>query len=377
MKKLKVLHISNVAFGLSYFLGDQINFLKSINIEATIACSKSELLDDFVNKYNIKKVEVEVTRKIDVFQDLRSIYQLYRVMRRERFDYVIGHTPKGAFLAMIASWLVGVKNRIYFRHGLVFETSTGIRLLLMTGIEKITSMLATKIVNVSESVLKVSLKSKFGSKKKNIILGKGTCNGVDIAKYSFSGNELLKDKLGIAKSNIVVGFVGRLVNDKGIEELTKAWKDLIKEYSNISLLLVGPFEERDSLSEEIVTYLRNETSVIVTDFVSNTKPFYDIIDVFILPSYREGFPTVVLEASSMEIPVITTKFTGCIDSIKDEETGLYTRLDYLDIKDKIEYYIQNPVIREKHGRNGREWILENFRQEIIWEEIKSKVYDLA
>ncbi|MDM1447999.1 glycosyltransferase family 4 protein [Myroides odoratimimus] len=373
----KVLHITNVAFGLPYFLGDQIEYLKSNDIISTIACSKSSLLDKYVEQHNINKFEVQVVRKIDVIADLKAIFKLVKFIRQEKFDYVIGHTPKGALLAMIASWLSGTKNRIYFRHGLVFETSQGFKLKLMIFLERLTSSLATQIVNVSNSILQVSLKNGFGNNVKNIVLGNGTCNGVDTLKYVRSGKDsALTKRISIPEGNIVVGFVGRLVNDKGINELVEAWKLLVKKYNNITLLLVGPFEERDALSNEVISFINNEESIIVTGFVNNSQPYYNVMDIFILPSYREGFPTVVLEASSMKLPIITTKSTGCVDSIKENMTGIFTTINSIDIKDKIEYYIENYDIRLNHGKNGRVWIEENFKQETIWKEIKEKVYNL-
>lgn len=375
MKHKKVLHIVNIPFVLPYFLGDQINFLLDNKIIPTIACSKSSKLDEFVKLYNIEKFEVDVVRRIDVVTDLKSVFKLYKFIRKEQFDYVIGHTPKGALLAMIASRLVGTRHRIYFRHGLVFETSSGLKLKMMFFLEKLTSLLATQIVSVSESVLNYSVEHRFGRKEKNILLNKGTCNGVDVSRYSKNSNHLLKSDLGIDKENIIIGYVGRLVNDKGINELVEAWKMLIKEYKNITLLLVGPFEERDALSDDIIDFVEQEESIIVTGLVDNSQVYYNIMDIFILPSYREGFPTVVLEASSMEIPIITTKSTGCVDSIKENVTGVFTEINANSIKDKIEYYIANPYIRLMHGKNGRIWIEENFKQEVVWRAIKEEIYD--
>ncbi|MCC9043605.1 glycosyltransferase family 4 protein [Myroides sp. M-43] len=372
---IKILHVVNIPFVLPYFLGDQIEFLKSNDIITTIACTESSKLDEFVKQYDIEKFEVDIVRKIDVVTDLKSVYQLMKFIRKEKFDYVIGHTPKGALLAMIASWLAGTKSRIYFRHGLVFETSKGLKRKLMVFLERLTSRLATQIVSVSESVLSYSVGHKLGSKQKNILLNKGTCNGVDINKYTRNNNLSLKSELGIKESNIVVGYVGRLVNDKGINELAEAWKLLLREHNNITLLLVGPFEERDTLSDEIKLFLENQESIIVTNLVQNSQPYYNIMDMFVLPSYREGFPTVVLEASSMELPIITTRSTGCIDSIQEDVTGVFVDIDAIDIKNKIEFYIENPEVKVEHGENGRKWIIENFKQEVVWNTIKEKIYN--
>ena len=371
----KVLHVVNIPFVLPYFLGDQIEYLKNNGIIPTIACSKSYKLNEFVNQYDIAMFEVDVVRKIDILTDIKSIYKLIKFIKKEKFDYVIGHTPKGALLAMVASWLAGTKNRVYFRHGLVFETSKGIKLKLMMFLEKLTSLLATQIVSVSDSVLNYSVVHKLGSKQKNILLNKGTCNGVNVNKYTRNNNLSLKCKLGISKNDIVIGYVGRLVNDKGINELVEAWKLLLERYNNIILLLVGPFEERDALSDNVKEFVEQEKSIVVTGLVDNSQPYYNIMDIFILPSYREGFPTVVLEASSMELPIITTKSTGCIDSIEENITGIYVDINIEDIKNKLDFYIVNPNVRREHGKNGRIWIEDNFKQEVVWKAIKENIYD--
>ncbi|MHC5353689.1 glycosyltransferase family 4 protein [Myroides sp. LJL115] len=369
---MKILHVVSVSFALPYFIGDQINYLKENGVNPTIACSPSEDLLNFGSKYSIPIFEVNISRRIDPITDLKSVYKLVQFIREEKFDFVIGHTPKGALLAMLASKLVGTKNRIYFRHGLVFETSRGFKLYLLRFLEKLTSMCASQIVCVSQSVYDYSVENGFGSALKNIVLNKGTCNGVDTIKYSKSNSEdkvKLLRKVGIPENNIVIGYVGRLSKDKGIRELVEAWKELLKKYSNISLLLVGPLDERDGLDNSVLEFMEGESSIILTGNQKDTKLYYNLMDIFVLPSYREGFPTVVLEASSMELPIITTRSTGCKDSIIEGVTGVFSNISEKDLSDKISYYIDNPGKRKEHGKNGREWILENFKQELVWEVI--------
>lgn len=374
--RIKALQVVNIPFVLPYYFGDQIKFLKDIGINITIACSPGTELTKFCSKYGVNEVPVHILRKIDFTTDLKSLIQLYRVIKKEKFDYVIGHTPKGALLSMIAAKLAGVKNRVYFRHGIVFETSEGVKRKLMLFLENLTTRLATQVISVSPSVLKLSKENSPKNSSKDMLLNKGTCNGIDLNRFiSYKSNED-RAEFGISIEDRVIGFVGRLVNDKGINELIDAWKIIISENHNVKLLLVGPFEDRDTLSTEIKEYIQNEPSIIYTGHVDNTLPYYNVMDIFILPSYREGFPTVVLEASAMSLPIITTKSTGCIDSIVENETGVFSKLNGVALADKIQFYLINERLRKQHGQNGRAWVEENFDQHVVWNCIKEAVFKI-
>lgn len=370
--KNKVLHVVNVSFVLPYFIGEQFNYLSEKGFEFHVGCTPSEHLTKLSHEMNLKIVEINVVREINIIEDIRSIVTLYKYIKKNKIDIVIGHTPKGGMSAMIAAFLAGVKKRVYFRHGIMYETSSGFKKFMLKNIERFTGALSTQVVCVSQSVLELSNQSSLSKASKNIILGKGTCNGINIKKFSKNNPDLQHSKIK-KEGEYIVGYVGRLVKDKGIEELIAAWKIIILKFPNTKLLIVGPFEKRDSVSTSIIEYIKTEQSVIFADLVEDTRPFYNIMDVLILPSFREGFPTVVLEASAMELPVITTRSTGCIDSIVENETGIYTNIDSEDIASKICYYIANPEIGKLHGLNGRVFVKNNFNQEHIWEQIERKV----
>src|SRR5690606_29042496 len=220
----KELQVVNIPFVLPYYFGDQIEFLKDIDLDITIACSPGAELDRFCDKYQIQKEGIDIVRKIDPITDLSSLIKLIKLIKKEKFDYVIGHTPKGGLLAMLAARLTGVKHRIYFRHGIVYETSKGFKRKLMVALEKVTSMCETKIVSVSKSVLLYSQNAGVNRPEKNILLNQGTCNGIDFKRFKKQNTSSIKESLNINAEDRVIGFVGRLVNDKGIEELIDGWK---------------------------------------------------------------------------------------------------------------------------------------------------------
>ena len=362
----KVLHVVSISFSLKYFIGDQFQYFKKKGYSFHVACSEDDELFNLAEQYGFTPFPIPIVRSIDPLRDVKSIIALYNYIRKEKFDIVICHSPKGGLIGITAAYLARTENRVFFRHGLVFETLKGFKRKMLIFIEKLTGALANKVVNVSSSIENIANKLNLNSIHKNILLGNGTCNGVDIHKYMYS-------KIDRDPQKIVVGFVGRLSKDKGIGELIKAWQILISRWENIDLMLVGPIDERDPLDEEVLRIISDNETIKLVGAVKETYSYYNEMDIFILPSYREGFPTVVLEASSSELPVITTKKTGCIDSIRSGITGIFTDLTPMSIVLSIEFYLENPDKRSEHGKAGRIWMEEGFSESFIYREILNKV----
>lgn len=363
---MKVLQIVSVSFSLRYFIGNQFSHFRSKGISYTVACSPSDDLYRFSEEKKFDVFPVVIKRSISPIQDILSIWKLYRFIKRNKFDVVIAHSPKGGVIGMIASFLAGSPKRVYFRHGLVFETSKGFKRKLLILIEKVTSFCAHLVVNVSPSIENQALHLRLNPPSKNVILGKGTCNGIDVNRFSPKTNS---DN----KQNITVGFVGRLSNDKGVTELVEAWKILETRHSNIELLLIGPLDERDRLIPETMNWIETSKSIRCLGEIQDVSMYYKEMDIFVLPSYREGFPTVTLEASASGLPVVTTKNTGCVDSILEGKTGIFTELTPQAIADALEVYIGDPELRKEHGSNGRRFVVENFSEQIVYKEIASKI----
>lgn len=375
---MNILHVVNIYFVLPYFIGDQFKYFKSKGHQMNVACSPSEYIEDYARMQGFDYLETPVNRSISIKDDLKSIFNICRFIKQQKIDIVVGHTPKGGMLAMLAAKVCGVPKRIYFRHGLVYETSHGLKRKLLMTIDRLTSLCATKIVCVSPSVLKRSIDDRLAPAHKQIILGNGTCNGVDTVRQFNPENiedlklQELREKYHLKKGDFVVGYSGRLVRDKGIIELVRAF-DQLQNAENCRLLLVGMFEERDSLPEDVKHRILNDPRIIYTGFINGgMQYFYSLMDVYVLPSYREGFPTGVLEAQSMAKPVITTRVTGCKDSILDGVTGLFADNDEGDLAKKIDAI---RLSRQIDGGKGRQWVVENFDSQIIWKEIEKLYQD--
>jgi len=380
MKK-KVLHVVSVPFSISYFLGEQFKYFNRYkqSYKFFVACSPSDNLQDLSVKYDFQSFGIQINRAITPFQDVKAIFKLREFIVENNIDIVIGHTPKGGMIAMLAALLSGVKSRIYFRHGLVYETSTGFKKKLLKIIEKLSGRIANKVVCVSNGIKEKSIFDKLNEDSKNIVLGRGTCNGVDCNNQfnpmtiNYLEVNRLKNELNIYENDIVFGFVGRLVRDKGINELIEAWSYFSKKYNNVKLLLVGPIEERDQISQKTIEIIYKNDSIIHVGEVEDTVMYYALMNIFVLPSYREGFPTVILEASSMELPIITTNATGCREAIVEGETGIITSINAEDICQSFEFFIQNLDKQKEFGIKGREFIIKNFEQTKVWDIIEKQI----
>lgn len=377
---MNILHVVNISFVIPYFLGKQLNWFSENGHKEYLVCSPAEELDEFSKQYAFEYKSIEVLRKISIGKDLRAVAVTYKYIKEVKADVVTGHTPKGGLIAMIAAWLARVPIRIYFRHGLVYETSKGLKRSMLVNVDRLASRLATKIVCVSPSVACRSVEDGLNPERKQVVLAKGTCNGIDNERFNMEAVDkeqlqALRNDLDIIDSDFVIGFAGRLVRDKGIIELVRAYQEIRKEHQNVKLMLVGMLEIRDALPEDVVNTIREDKGIISTGYVgyATIEQYYALMDVYVLPSYREGFPTSVLEASSMGIPVITTRATGCCDSIVENETGFFVNHDEKDLEQALRKLYDDVSLRESMGKAGRKFVVDNFRQEKVWEEIE-KLY---
>lgn len=378
---MKILNVVSVYFSIPFFFGDQIGHFTAKGYDVHLICSPSDKIELFAEKQNAHYKEIPILRKISIWNDLKAVFALYKYIRENKFDVVCGHTPKGALVAMLASFLARTPKRVFFRHGLIYETTKGFKKSLLINMERLTSFCSTQVVCVSPYLMERSMRDHLTTKDKMIVLHKGSCNGIDSSvkfnpkKYSVKDREDLKTSMGISSNAYVIGYTGRLVHDKGIEELVDAFVGLQQRHGNSYLLLVGPMEEKDPLSERIKEIIQRNNHIIVTGLVeAEIEKYYSIMNVLVLATYREGFGTCILEASAMEVPVLTTSHTGSRDAIIDNETGLYIELSVDSIKNTLEKLINNTDLAFKLGKQGRNYVSQNFGQHLIWDEIESHIY---
>ncbi len=376
----KILNVSNVFFTLPYFFGNQLSHFTGKGYEIHLICSTSPRLAKFSADHKCRYSEIEITRNFSISKDLRSLMKIIKYIRANNFDIVSGHTPKAGMLTMLAARLCGIKRRIYFRHGLVYETATGLKRRILLTCERIASACATQVVCVSPYLMERSRTDRISNPDKLRILNIGSCTGIDV-KNLFNPSlvdkmavENLREHYDISSDNFVIGFVGRMVGDKGIVELVQAFTILYSSDNQLRLLLIGPLEERDAVPSEIVEKIKNHPGIIHAGLVESGMPeYYSLMNLFVLPTHREGLGVALLEAQAMEIPVLTTSHTGAKDALKAGVTGEYIDMTPESIINAVNKYLDNPDIVHRQGIEGRRFVSENFAEENIWQEIE-KLY---
>lgn len=367
----RLVHVTTVPDSLVFFVG-QIGYMKARGIEVHALSSPGERLDEFGRREGIATHAVEMPRRISPAHDLGAVRRMVAALRRIRPHVVHSHTPKGGLLGMVAARLAGVPVRIYHIRGLPFLTATGRRRALLRWTEKVACGLAHQVLCVSHSNRAVAVAEGLCPPDKIRVLLGGSGNGVDATgrfspeRHGPETRRELRARLGIPHDAPVLGFVGRLVTDKGIVELAAAWQALRAEYPHARLLLVGAAEPRDPVPPATLDALRRDPRVHLTG-VTEAAPWYAAMDLLVFPSHREGFPNVPLEAAAMGLPVVATRVPGCTDAVADGETGtLVPAGDARALAAAARAYLAAPALRAEHGSRGRERVLRDFAQEAIW-----------
>lgn len=375
MKILQTFSITSTPF--SFFDG-QFKYLTDHGYDIHMMCSYGEGVDDFSLRNGITYKENEFTRSVTPIKDIKAFFRLCVYLNREHFDVVVGHTTKDSLLLMIGAWLFRVKHRIYYRHGLLYTTQKGLKRHILLLEERFVSAFATQIVNVSPSLAKIAVEDKLNIPSKQCLIRKGTCGGID-AQSMFNPAVIDKDKrerllkkYKLDDCDLIFGFCGRFCKDKGIEELIEAFNLFKYENKKVKtkLLLIGTLDTRDNISSSLYDQIKTDPTIVTTGFIDRKEIpyYYSLMDVFILPSHREGYPTVVLETSAMALPVLTTKAHGCIDSIEDGVTGLYIPFEPQGICKVMEQMLDKDQ-RKEMGANGRIRVLENYDYSVMWPEV--------
>ena len=361
---------SSIALG---FLQGQPEYFQNSGFDVTVLRPEKRSGEWEVPRPDgVRVLEVPMEREISPVRDIRSICHLWGILRTLRPTVTNVGTPKAGLLGGFAAWLNRVPCRFYTLHGLRFETTTGLRRKLLILAERLACRFAHRVVCVSHSVREKAIASGLVDRERALIFGAGSCNGVDVARFAPTQQRIwraaeLRRQFGIPADAPVALFVGRLTCDKGIAELIEAFLQLENRIPNLRLLLVGSFEDGDPLPEDIRRRLETHDRVILAGPVNDTAPYYAMADVLVLPSHREGLPTVVLEAHAAGKPVIGAAATGIVDLLVDGETGLLFPVgDVSSLANAIARLIEDKALARKLADAGRDQVKRKFRQELIW-----------
>ena len=327
-------------------------------------------LPDYVHPYPIK-----MSRGIDPSGLINAIKLMKKIFSENKFDIVQYSTPNAAFYASIAAKKAKIPIRLYCQWGLVYLGFSGIKRTIFKTIEKIICKKSTDVQPDSKGNLDFCRQNGFYNAEKSRVVWNGSANGIDINKFDYSNKEIWKKQIrqeyNIPDNKIILGFLGRVGKDKGFEELMAAFKTLKSKYSDIVLLYVGPNEKPDTVSQESLKYFEDCPDIIYTGgWVDDAERYYAAMDIFLFPSYREGFGNVVIEAEAMGVPVVVSDIPGPQNGMVDGVTGFKVPARTVEpLVEKTSVLIEDKALREQFGKAGAKFAVENFDSKVLIKKI--------
>ncbi len=375
----KLIRISTVPLSLNLLLRGQLSYLNKYYSVLAIS-GKGEDLEEVARREGVRTVAIEMERGISVFKDLKSFWQLYKCFKKEKPQIIHSITPKAGLLGMAAAYFARVPIRMHTFTGLIFPSKKGLLRKLLIYMDRCLCFFATHVYPEGEGV-KSDLITYRITKKPLKVLANGNVNGIDTSHFSpaaVTQEEKVKlcNELGIKSQDLIFIFVGRLVGDKGINELVTAFSKLKcfkreEETAKVNiakLLLVGPLEsDLDPLKMDTLEKINNDPSILTVGFQKDVRPYLLISDVLVFPSYREGFPNVVMQAGAMELPAIVTDINGCNEIICEGVNGtIIPTHDSEALYLAMKHMFFNNEYRETMRGNSRELILKKYDRNEVW-----------
>lgn len=358
------------------FLRGQAKYMKENGFDVYLICPDGPGLDDYGRNEGCTILKLPYRREISLLNDIKGLWLTYKIFREIKPDIINVGTPKAGLLGVIAGWLAGVKIRVFTLRGLRSTAEPeGMQKKIVEFMEKLTHRFATKVISITPSMAKYSVENKILPKEKVVVLAKASSNGINVSRFSpekadDSKVSEIKCEFNISEKDFVIGYVGRVVKSKGVEEMVHAFEILREKYTNVKLFFVGPVElTSDAVSADILERMDKDNDIIMAGKRSDVEYCYQVMNVFTLPShnFREGFGNVAMEASASGIPIIVTRGAGCQDAVIDGKTGkLIAPMSYKQLEEAFEFYLQHPTIGHQHGREGVRYANEFFRNDIIW-----------
>lgn len=353
--------VLTIPFTLNAFVRPHLERLsKTYDITICVNMDDSAILP--VVPSQVRLVQLGIVRQIALWSDFKTLLVLTRFFHRERFDLVLSMTPKGGLLAMIAAWLAGVQRRVHCFTGQVWATRRGFSRWLLKSMDRLMALCATRLLADSGSQRQYLIDEGVVGPQKIEVLANGSMAGVDVARFhpDASARSRIRSQLAIAEDACCLLFVGRLTRDKGIADLIQAFDGLGPNFPDLHLLLVGPAEEGfDAL-------FRDNPKVHRVGYTQAVEAYMAAADVFCLPSYREGFGLVLIEAGAVGLPVVASRIYGITDAVLDGETGfLHQPGNVAELVDKLEILIRDASLRRELGAAGQRRAREEFSAELV------------
>ena len=373
----QLVHVTTIPFTQWLFLKGQFAYMAAAGFDVHAVSSPGHYLDKIEQRDPVTTHGIPISRRICPRQDMNSMLELYRLFRKLRPEIVQLSTPKAALLGALAAKAAGVPIRIYQVRGLSSECETGWKRWVYQRLEHLTAKLCNASLVNAPSLLEYA--KQAGVLRNGWVAGQGMSNGVDVAGLKAgrmrsatlahprsTGNTRDTDQ----PTELVIGYVGRLTRDKGLEDLHAAWQPLREDYPNLRLLLVGPVETENAISRPCLESFQQDARVTLSGLQDNVASFYEQMDVFVYPSLgSEGFPNAPMEAAAMGLPVIATRVVGCVDAVVEEVTGkLVSPGVPQELERALRRYLDDPARRQQHGQAGYHRVQQSFRPVALWAE---------
>jgi len=369
----KLVRVTTIPLSLEKLLEGQLTFM-SQHYQVIAVAADEKRLEKYGVDNNVETYAVELTRAITPIADLKAVFKLTSFLRKEKPLIIHSHTPKAGIISMLAGWLAGVPIRLHTVAGLPLLEVKGFKRRILDFVEKLTYKLAHKVFPNSFELKKIILDLNYANESKLKVLGNGSSNGIDTTyfdpqRFTEDFKSDLRSKFGIPQEDIVFVFVGRLVKEKGIEELVRAFNELRVSSPKCSLLLIGPYEqELDPISEEIIQEIEKNPKIITTGYELDVRPYFAIANILTFPSYREGFPNVVLQAGAMSLPAIVSDINGCNEIIQNGENGIIIPVKSEEaLKVAMKKLVEDIDLRSQLTLNARQVIQKKYEREYFWQ----------
>ena len=366
--KQKLIRITTVPMSLNKLLEGQLNFMNQ-HYDVIAVSSDDKALKRIGQKEGVSTFNVEMTRKITPLKDLASLVKLYFFLKKQKPRIVHTHTPKAGIIGMLAAKLANVPIRLHTVAGLPLLEAKGFKRKILNYIEKLTYSCANRVYPNSYGLKSIIEQENFTASEKIKVIGNGSSNGIDTNYFNprlinENDKESLRADLKVSNKDFVFIFVGRIVSAKGINELVESFNKLSLELNSIKLLLVGPTEaDFDPIKEKTNKTINENIKIITTGYQQDVRPYFAISNVLVFPSYREGFPNVVMQAGAMGLPSIVSNINGCNEIIKDNINGSIVMVKSVNsLYDKMKNYAENTEEYKNIQNNTREIIVNKYQR---------------
>lgn len=373
-RKVKLLRITTISHSLDLLLKGQLKYIGQHGFDISIACSKDENIQQIEEREEVSYFELRLTRTLSPLKDLVSLFRAIKLIRKLKPDIVHTHSPKAGIIGMIAAWVCRVPVKIHTVAGLPLMETVGFKRKLLVQVERIAYSCADFVLPNSLRQKEYIERNIYQNDKVQVI-GKGSSNGIDLnyfnpMLYDDVLISSLKSKLYIDSNDIVFCFVGRLAHYKGVNELVRAFVDINLKYPQTKLILVGPFEDLNPLNNDTLQLINSNENIISVGHQNDIRPFLAISDIFLFPSYREGFPQSLMQAAAMNLACIASDINGCNEIVENNKTGLLVSpKDAKAIYQASEILLNNPELRRSFAQRARKSMEDDFEQRRFWDKL--------